>query len=583
MELITTVPKTMEQIQHETHSKKKQSHRRRLKQLCTQIRQQIEFYFSDANLHKDRFLKKLIEQSCEGYVDLGVLITFNKLKLLTTDLILVAKALSSSSMLVLNKDRTEVKRISPVGNQKNVDDRTVYVECLPQFANHEWVKKIFSSCGNVVYVSLPKYRTTGDLKGFGFVEFETKDEAQKATEMLNNPPATVQDKPPGMFPKSKKQLDYLKSKVAAMTPSEESENIEETVKNRKGRRQRKGGNDTEFKEDCNKLSRRARKRQHSVSECSIEQDSDSSFKRKMSDTSISDGELSETRNDNYRKNDQQTKRQRMSENIATCAPERTSYELSKQDVFIVQDCSGKLSVDEHGEVGFDEKANQVMKRTMVLGCDQESKGIKRVKISDEVQVQITEPHKRRRKKKKINRKDPELPELRVIPKLKWMQLKEEYLQLQRASMNKLKSALVNQRKSEGLAELKSSRNSLQFVPDTIVKVVSDKEIHRQELKELLSPMAEVAYIDISEGDKCGHIRCKNAHSAKNVFQAHMEDFIFTPLSGVEETQYWCKVENDREKKFESKSKSKRRGRDKVLKQAALASAAVQKKHVVFDE
>ena len=42
---------------------------------------------------------------------------------------------------------------------------------------------MFSVCGKVVYVSLPKYRTSGDLKGFGFVEFETVEEANKACEV----------------------------------------------------------------------------------------------------------------------------------------------------------------------------------------------------------------------------------------------------------------------------------------------------------------------------------------------------------------------------------------------------------------
>lgn len=35
-------------------------HRKRKKQYFNTIRQQMEFYFSDANLTKDRFLKKLL-------------------------------------------------------------------------------------------------------------------------------------------------------------------------------------------------------------------------------------------------------------------------------------------------------------------------------------------------------------------------------------------------------------------------------------------------------------------------------------------------------------------------------------------
>lgn len=41
-------------------------YRKRKRYLFNAIRQQMEFYFSDANLAKDRYLKKLIEQNpCE--------------------------------------------------------------------------------------------------------------------------------------------------------------------------------------------------------------------------------------------------------------------------------------------------------------------------------------------------------------------------------------------------------------------------------------------------------------------------------------------------------------------------------------
>lgn len=46
---------------------------------------------------------------------------------------------------------------------------------------------MFGKCGNVVYVSIPHYKSTRDPKGFAFVEFETKEQAAKAIEVGPEP------------------------------------------------------------------------------------------------------------------------------------------------------------------------------------------------------------------------------------------------------------------------------------------------------------------------------------------------------------------------------------------------------------
>ncbi|XP_021349315.1 la-related protein 7-like, partial [Mizuhopecten yessoensis] len=73
--------------------------RKRMKSLYNNIRDQVEFYFSDSNLHRDRFMKKVIAESEDGYIDIGVFLNFNKIKVLTTDVGALQKALKSSSKL----------------------------------------------------------------------------------------------------------------------------------------------------------------------------------------------------------------------------------------------------------------------------------------------------------------------------------------------------------------------------------------------------------------------------------------------------------------------------------------------------
>ena len=59
---------------------------------------------------------------------------------------------------------------------------TVYVGNLSWSTNEEGLKEAFKQYGNITSVRIPKYNN-GRPKGFGFVEFETIEEANKACEM----------------------------------------------------------------------------------------------------------------------------------------------------------------------------------------------------------------------------------------------------------------------------------------------------------------------------------------------------------------------------------------------------------------
>lgn len=45
------------------NEKKKRS---RVKQLLADVKKQVDFWFGDVNLHKDRFLRRLVEESRDG-------------------------------------------------------------------------------------------------------------------------------------------------------------------------------------------------------------------------------------------------------------------------------------------------------------------------------------------------------------------------------------------------------------------------------------------------------------------------------------------------------------------------------------
>merc|ERR1712168_1625133 len=93
---------------------------------------------------------------------------------------IVKKCVKGSKLLALGKDGDSIVRIQPIKEPSNVDERTVYVENIPSTSNHDTLKEIFSRFGKVEYVSLPKFKTTGDIKGFAFVEFADEESARRA-------------------------------------------------------------------------------------------------------------------------------------------------------------------------------------------------------------------------------------------------------------------------------------------------------------------------------------------------------------------------------------------------------------------
>ena len=112
-----------------------------------------------------------------------VFLKFNKIRQLTVNQHLIAKSLKKSELLKLSADKQMVKRkvqfIEPA--QKITDKKTIYVENLPIKITNDLLKKYFEEkFGKVSYISMPKYKTSHQFKGFAFVEFEEVECAKKA-------------------------------------------------------------------------------------------------------------------------------------------------------------------------------------------------------------------------------------------------------------------------------------------------------------------------------------------------------------------------------------------------------------------
>ncbi|MCK5287495.1 MAG: RNA-binding protein [Candidatus Omnitrophica bacterium] len=67
------------------------------------------------------------------------------------------------------------------------EEKKIYIGNLPYTLTEEDVKNLIEEKGiNVLEVKLISDKNTGRAKGFGFAEFETKELAQQAVDILND-------------------------------------------------------------------------------------------------------------------------------------------------------------------------------------------------------------------------------------------------------------------------------------------------------------------------------------------------------------------------------------------------------------
>ncbi|XP_069487084.1 la-related protein 7 isoform X2 [Ambystoma mexicanum] len=581
--------KVKEEESSEQRKEREKKKRSRVKQVLTDVAKQVEFWFGDVNLHKDRFLREQIEKTRDGYVDLSLLVSFNKMKKLTTDAKLIARALKSSSVVELNLEGTKIRRKLPLGDKpQDVDERTVYVELLPKTVNHSWIERVFGKCGNVVYISIPRYKTTGDSKGFAFVEFETIEQAEKAIESLNNPPEEAPRKP-GLFPKTVKNKP-----VPGLTTNEAAGN-EDKKKKKKKKKSRP-------KEESSEQSLVEMKEEHT--DLGIQNTTEP--KRDRTKSECSDMEASETQRQLSKK--EKKKRDRsVSSELAEEHPRPAKRKRSSSSERESSSKTKKLSRKE--ETYARHKASEgttILKECKEVSTEEEKDG------GEKKDVTMSKVKRKRKKKHKERHKmGEEVIPLRVLPKKEWLDLKVEYLALQKASMASLKKAISQMNKQElsGQMETETTGQSKpeikngkadgdkviptgpQFVNGVIVKITGVEPLPgRKVIKDALSGMAEVVYVDLLEGDTECHVRFKTPDDAQVVVDKQTDlssdkKWNLSILSGDHEQRYWQKILVDRQAKL-NRPREKKRGTEKLIAKAEkirLAKTQEASKHVRFGD
>ncbi|XP_072936301.1 la protein homolog [Epargyreus clarus] len=159
------------------------------------IIRQMEYYFSDINLPRDKFLNEQTKLD-DGWVPLEVLTRFNRLSKLTTDVDVIVKALQKSTSGLLEISDTKVRRSPKMPIPEMTEDRrkqllarTVYAKGFAKDSTLDDLLQFFKPFEVIENLIMRRYldkRTKKRMfKGSIFITFKTRDQADKFVETKN--------------------------------------------------------------------------------------------------------------------------------------------------------------------------------------------------------------------------------------------------------------------------------------------------------------------------------------------------------------------------------------------------------------
>jgi nucleolin len=85
----------------------------------------------------------------------------------------------------LNVDFSTPRQKPDASAKRSPPSNTLFIGNVSFDSSNESIQEIFAEYGNVTRVSLPTDRESGALKGFGYVDFSSQEEASAALEALN--------------------------------------------------------------------------------------------------------------------------------------------------------------------------------------------------------------------------------------------------------------------------------------------------------------------------------------------------------------------------------------------------------------
>ncbi|KAK4475507.1 hypothetical protein MN116_002555 [Schistosoma mekongi] len=154
--------------------------------LESKIIRQVEYYFGDVNLSRDKFMREAVKQN-DGWISMETMIKFNRLKSLSEDAEFIKKSVSKSQSALVQVGENGLRRNPEMkvpetfeSALENYKENSVYVKGFSSDENLdeiiEWLEK---HGGKTLDVHMRRFPRDKKFRGSIFAIFEKKEDSEK--------------------------------------------------------------------------------------------------------------------------------------------------------------------------------------------------------------------------------------------------------------------------------------------------------------------------------------------------------------------------------------------------------------------
>uniref|UniRef100_A0A915PRA1 Uncharacterized protein n=1 Tax=Setaria digitata TaxID=48799 RepID=A0A915PRA1_9BILA len=149
------------------------------------IIEQVEYYFGDINLPRDRFLQEEIKKD-DGWIQLTTMLKFKRLAQICSDSTIISESLKHSKLMQVSEDGTKIRRNPEVLLPENsleywqiVKRRTVYIKGFGRDTKLDDILSFVKQFGSVENVMMRREKSEKRaFKGSVFVTYKNQETAE---------------------------------------------------------------------------------------------------------------------------------------------------------------------------------------------------------------------------------------------------------------------------------------------------------------------------------------------------------------------------------------------------------------------